>query len=197
MSIPIPYVMEQTNHGERSYDIYSRLLKDRIVFIGTEINDTLANSVTAQLLFLSSQDPDKDISMYINSPGGSISAGFAIMDTMHHIKPDIQTICTGMAASFGAVLLLAGTKGKRVALPHAEIMLHQPLGGMKGQASDMDIYAQRILKQRKQLNQLIANRCGQPYDKVAHDTERDYFMSASEAKTYGVIDSVLGQEAAS
>ncbi|MBM7840816.1 ATP-dependent Clp protease protease subunit [Alkalihalobacillus xiaoxiensis] len=197
MSIPIPYVMEQTNHGERSYDIYSRLLKDRIVFIGTEINDTLANSVTAQLLFLSSQDPDKDISMYINSPGGSISAGFAIMDTMHHIKPDIQTICTGMAASFGAVLLLAGTKGKRVALPHAEIMLHQPLGGMKGQASDMDIYAQRILKQRKQLNQLIANLCGQPYDKVAHDTERDYFMSASEAKTYGVIDSVLGQEAAS
>ncbi|GAF13924.1 ATP-dependent Clp protease proteolytic subunit [Bacillus sp. JCM 19045] len=197
MSIPIPYVMEQTNHGERSYDIYSRLLKDRIVFIGTEINDTLANSVTAQLLFLSSQDPDKDISMYINSPGGSISAGFAIMDTMHHIKPDIQTICTGMAASFGAVLLLAGTKGKRVALPHSEIMLHQPLGGMKGQASDMDIYAQRILKQRKQLNQLIANRCGQPYDKVAHDTERDYFMSASEAKTYGVIDSVLGQEAAS
>ncbi|GAF19632.1 ATP-dependent Clp protease proteolytic subunit [Bacillus sp. JCM 19046] len=189
--------MEQTNHGERSYDIYSRLLKDRIVFIGTEINDTLANSVTAQLLFLSSQDPDKDISMYINSPGGSISAGFAIMDTMHHIKPDIQTICTGMAASFGAVLLLAGTKGKRVALPHSEIMLHQPLGGMKGQASDMDIYAQRILKQRKQLNQLIANRCGQPYDKVAHDTERDYFMSASEAKTYGVIDSVLGQEAAS
>lgn len=197
MSVPMPYVVEQTKHGERSYDIYSRLLKDRIVFIGSEINDTLANSVTAQLLFLTSQDPDKDISMYINSPGGSISAGFAIMDTMNHVKPDVQTICTGMAASFGAVLLLAGTKGKRVALPHAEIMLHQPLGGMKGQASDMDIYAKRILKQRQELNQLIAERCGQSYEKVAYDTERDYFMSASEAKDYGVIDSILNKEASS
>ncbi|WP_054710607.1 ATP-dependent Clp protease proteolytic subunit [Bacillus sp. JCM 19041] len=197
MSVPIPYVMEQTKHDERSYDIYSRLLKDRIVFIGSEINDTLANSVTAQLLFLTSQDPDKDISMYINSPGGSISAGFAIMDTMNHIKPDVQTICTGMAASFGAVLLLAGTKGKRVALPHAEIMLHQPLGGMKGQASDMDIYTKRILKQRHELNQLIAERCSQSYEKVAYDTERDYFMSASEAKDYGVIDSILKKEASS
>ncbi|MFA1821094.1 ATP-dependent Clp protease proteolytic subunit [Virgibacillus oceani] len=191
MSVPIPYVMEQTNHGERSYDIYSRLLKDRIVFIGSEINDTIANSVTAQLLFLSSQDSDKDISMYINSPGGSISAGFAILDTMNHIKPDVQTICTGLAASFGAVLLLAGTKGKRVALPHAEIMLHQPLGGMKGQATDMDIYAKRILKQRQELNQLIADRCGQSYEKVASDTERDFFMSAREAKDYGIIDSIL------
>lgn len=194
MSVPIPYVMEQTNHGERSYDIYSRLLKDRIVFIGSEINDTLANSVTAQLLFLASQDSKKEISMYINSPGGSISAGFAIMDTMNHIQPDVQTICTGLAASFGAVLLLAGTKGKRTALPHAEIMLHQPLGGMKGQATDMDIYAKRILKQRQELNQLIANRCEQSYEKVASDTERDFFMSAREAKDYGIIDSILGEE---
>lgn len=196
MSVPIPYVMEQTNQGERSYDIYSRLLKDRIVFIGSEINDTLANSVTAQLLFLTSQDPEKGISMYINSPGGSISAGFAIMDTMHHIKPDVQTICTGLAASFGAVLLLAGTEGKRLALPHAEIMLHQPLGGMKGQATDMDIYAKRILKQRQELNQLIAARCGQSYEKVVFDTERDFFMSAREAKDYGIIDSILGEESA-
>ncbi|MDQ0207502.1 ATP-dependent Clp protease proteolytic subunit [Alkalicoccobacillus murimartini] len=195
MSVPIPYVMEQTNLGERSYDIYSRLLKDRIVFVGSEINDTLANSLTAQLLFLSSQDADKDISMYINSPGGSISAGFAIMDTMNHIKPDVQTICTGLAASFGAVLLLAGTKGKRLALPHAEIMLHQPLGGMKGQATDMDIYAKRILKQRQELNQLIADRCGQPYKKIASDTERDFFLSAKEAKDYGIIDSILGEGA--
>lgn len=194
MSVPIPYVIEQTNQGERSYDIYSRLLKDRIVFIGSEINDTLANSVTAQLLFLASQDSKKDISMYINSPGGSISAGFAIMDTMNHIKSDVQTICTGLAASFGAVLLLAGTKGKRVALPHAEIMLHQPLGGMKGQATDMNIYAKRILKQRRELNQLIADRCGQAYEKVASDTERDFFMSATEAKEYGIIDSILGEE---
>ncbi|MBN6204981.1 ATP-dependent Clp protease proteolytic subunit [Ralstonia pickettii] len=194
MSVPIPYVIEQTNQGERSYDIYSRLLKDRIVFIGSEINDTLANSVTAQLLFLASQDSKKDISMYINSPGGSISAGFAIMDTMNHIKSDVQTICTGLAASFGAVLLLAGTKGKRVALPHAEIMLHQPLGGMKGQATDMNIYAKRILKQRQELNQLIADCCGQAYEKVASDTERDFFMSAKEAKEYGIIDSILGEE---
>lgn len=194
MSVPIPYVIEQTSQGERSYDIYSRLLKDRIVFIGSEINDSLANSVTAQLLFLSSQDSKKDISMYINSPGGSISAGFAIMDTMNHIKSDVQTICTGLAASFGAVLLLAGTKGKRVALPHAEIMLHQPLGGMKGQATDMNIYAKRILKQRQELNQLIADRCGQAYEKVASDTERDFFMSATEAKEYGIIDSILGEE---
>src|SRR5690625_1549709 len=194
MSIPIPYVMEQTNHGEKSYDIYSRLLKDRIVFIGSEINDTLANSVTAQLLFLASQDADKDIAMYINSTGCSISAGFAIMDTMNHIKPDVQTICTGLAGSFGAVLLLAGSKGNRMALPHAEIMLHQPLGGMKGQATDMDIYTKRILKQRQELNQLIADRCGQPYEKVAADTERDFFMSANEAKDYGIIESILGEK---
>ncbi|WP_078393294.1 ATP-dependent Clp protease proteolytic subunit [Shouchella patagoniensis] len=191
MSIPIPYVMEQTKNGERSYDIYSRLLKDRIVFIGTEINDTLANSVTAQLLFLASEDPDKDISIYINSPGGSISAGFSILDTLTYIKPDIQTICTGMAASFAAVLLVAGTKGKRFALPHAEVMIHQPLGGMKGQATDMDIYARRILQQRKELNQFLAKHTGQSVEKIAIDSERDFFMTATEAQTYGMVDSIL------
>ncbi|GIN14580.1 ATP-dependent Clp protease proteolytic subunit [Shouchella clausii] len=191
MSTPIPYVMEQTHYGERSYDIYSRLLKDRIIFIGDEITDPLANSVTAQLLFLASTDPEKDISIYINSPGGSVSAGFAILDTMLYIKPDIQTICTGMAASFAAVLLVGGTKGKRCALPHAEVMIHQPHGGMKGQASDMDIYAQRILKQRKEINHFIAERTGQTPEKIANDSERDYFMSAAEAKDYGVIDNIL------
>ncbi|MBR7794695.1 MULTISPECIES: ATP-dependent Clp protease proteolytic subunit [Virgibacillus] len=192
MNVPIPYVVEQSDHGERSYDIYSRLLKDRIVFIGSEIDDTLANAVTAQLLFLASQDPKKDISMYINSPGGSVSAGFSILDTMNHIKPDVQTICTGMAASFGAVLLIGGTKGKRIALPHSEVMIHQPHGGMKGQASDMNIYANRIIKQRREINQLIADRSGQPYEKIAHDTERDFFMSAKEAKEYGIVDTILG-----
>ncbi|GAA0413278.1 MAG: ATP-dependent Clp protease proteolytic subunit [Bacillota bacterium] len=192
MNVPIPYVVEQSDHGERSYDIYSRLLKDRIVFIGSEIDDTLANAVTAQLLFLASQDPKKDISMYINSPGGSVSAGFSILDTMNHIKPDVQTICTGMAASFGAVLLIGGTKGKRIALPHSEVMIHQPHGGMKGQASDMNIYANRIIKQRREINQLIADRSGQPYEKIAQDTERDFFMSAKEAKEYGIVDTILG-----
>lgn len=191
MSIPIPYVMEQTKNGERSYDIYSRLLKDRIVFIGSEINDTLANSVTAQLLFLASEDPEKDISIYINSPGGSISAGFSILDTLTYIKPDIQTICTGMAASFAAVLLVAGTKGKRFALPHAEVMIHQPLGGMKGQATDMDIYARRILQQRKELNQFLAKHTGQSVEKIAIDSERDFFMTATEAQAYGMVDSIL------
>ncbi|WP_067842697.1 ATP-dependent Clp protease proteolytic subunit [Amphibacillus sediminis] len=193
MSVAIPYVVEQSHLGERSYDIYSRLLKDRIIFIGSEIDDTLANSVTAQLLFLASQDSEADISMYINSPGGSISAGFAIMDTMEHIKADVQTICIGMAASFAAVLLIAGAKGKRYALPHSEIMLHQPLGGMKGQATDMDIYARRIIKQRQAINQLIADRSGQPYEKVANDTERDFFMSAQQAKDYGIVDQILVQ----
>ncbi|WBX80953.1 ATP-dependent Clp protease proteolytic subunit [Virgibacillus salarius] len=192
MNVPIPYVVEQSDHGERSYDIYSRLLKDRIVFIGSEIDDTLANAVTAQLLFLASQDPKKDISMYINSPDGSVSAGFSILDTMNHIKPDVQTICTGMAASFGAVLLIGGTKGKRIALPHSEVMIHQPHGGMKGQASDMNIYANRIIKQRREINQLIADRSGQPYEKIAQDTERDFFMSAKEAKEYGIVDTILG-----
>ncbi|WP_054708366.1 ATP-dependent Clp protease proteolytic subunit [Bacillus sp. JCM 19041] len=191
MSVPIPYVMEQTKNGERSYDIYSRLLKDRIVFIGSEINDTLANSVTAQLLFLASEDPEKDISIYINSPGGSISAGFSILDTLTYIKPDIQTICTGMAASFAAVLLVAGTKGKRFALPHAEVMIHQPLGGMKGQATDMDIYARRILQQRKELNQFLAKHTGQPVEKIAIDSERDFFMTATEAQAYGMVDSIF------
>ncbi|SEO13581.1 ATP-dependent Clp protease proteolytic subunit ClpP [Amphibacillus marinus] len=191
MSIPIPYVIDQTATGERSYDIYSRLLKDRIIFIGSEINDALANSVTAQLLFLDSQDTQADISIYINSPGGSISAGFAMLDTMEHVRADIKTICIGMAASFGALLLLAGTEGKRYALPNAEIMLHQPSGGVKGQATDMNIYARRILKQRQAINQLIADRTGQPVDKVATDVERDYFLSAHEAKAYGVVDHIL------
>ncbi|CDQ41205.1 MULTISPECIES: ATP-dependent Clp protease proteolytic subunit [Virgibacillus] len=191
MSVPIPYVVEQSNHGERSYDIYSRLLKDRIVFIGSEIDDTLANSITAQLLFLASQDAKADISMYINSPGGSVSAGFSILDTMTHIKPDVQTICTGMAASFAAVLLVGGTKGKRIALPHSEVMIHQPHGGMKGQAADMNIYAKRIINQRKEINQFIAEKSGQPYEKIAKDTDRDFFLSAEEAKAYGIVDKIL------
>ncbi|MFB4169051.1 ATP-dependent Clp endopeptidase proteolytic subunit ClpP [Virgibacillus sp. JSM 102003] len=187
----IPYVIEQSSHGERSYDIYSRLLKDRIIMVSDEINDHMANSVVAQLLFLAANDADKDISLYINSPGGSTSAGFAIYDTMQYIKPDISTICTGMSASFAAMLLLAGTKGKRYALPNSEIMLHQPLGGARGQATDIDISAKRIIKLRKQLNQLIAERTGQPVEKVAVDTDRDYFLSAKEAKDYGIIDAIV------
>ncbi|WP_047981862.1 ATP-dependent Clp endopeptidase proteolytic subunit ClpP [Ornithinibacillus contaminans] len=187
----IPYVIEQSSRGERSYDIYSRLLKDRIIIIGDEINDQVANSVVAQLLFLEADDPEKDISIYINSPGGSTSAGFAIFDTMEHIKPDISTICTGMAASFGAMLLIAGTKGKRYALPNSEIMIHQPLGGAKGQATDIEISAKRILKLRSHTNEIIAERTGQPVDKVAHDTDRDYFMSAEEAQDYGIIDKII------
>ena len=188
----IPYVIEQTKLGERSYDIYSRLLKDRIIMIGQEINDQVANSVVAQLLFLAAEDADKDISIYINSPGGSTSAGFAILDTMNYIKPDVQTICIGLAASFGALLLLSGAEGKRFALPNSEIMIHQPLGGTQGQATEIEISARRILKLKEHINQIIANKTGQPVEKVAKDTERDYFMSAEEAKTYGIVDGIIG-----
>jgi ATP-dependent Clp protease, protease subunit len=187
----IPYVIEQSNRGERSYDIYSRLLKDRIIMIGEEINDAVANNVVAQLLFLAADNPEKDISIYINSPGGSTSAGFAIFDTMQYIKPDVRTICTGMAASFGAMLLLAGTKGKRMALPNSEIMIHQPLGGARGQATEIEISAKRILKLREHINHIISERTGQPVEKVAKDTDRDYFMSAEEAKEYGIIDEII------
>lgn len=187
----IPYVIEQSNRGERSYDIYSRLLKDRIIMIGEEINDAVANNVVAQLLFLAADQPEKDISIYINSPGGSTSAGFAIYDTMQYIKPDVRTICTGMAASFGAMLLLAGTKGKRMALPNSEIMIHQPLGGARGQATEIEISAKRIIKLREHINQIISDRTGQPVEKVSRDTDRDYFMSAEEAKEYGIIDEII------
>ncbi|MEI4828353.1 ATP-dependent Clp endopeptidase proteolytic subunit ClpP [Bacillus sp. FJAT-53711] len=188
----IPYVIEQTKLGERSYDIYSRLLKDRIIMIGQEINEQVASSVVAQLLFLAAEDAEKDISIYINSPGGSTSAGFAILDTMNYIKPDVQTICIGLAASFGALLLLAGAEGKRFALPNSEIMIHQPLGGTQGQATEIEISARRILKLKEHINQIIADKTGQPIEKVANDTERDYFMSAEEAKTYGIVDGIIG-----
>ncbi|RFU60158.1 ATP-dependent Clp endopeptidase proteolytic subunit ClpP [Bacillus sp. V59.32b] len=187
----IPYVIEQSSRGERSYDIYSRLLKDRIIMIGDEINDALANSIVAQLLFLEADNPEKDISLYINSPGGSTSAGFAIFDTMQYIKPDIRTICTGMAASFGAMLLIAGTKGKRFALPNSEIMIHQPLGGARGQATEIEISARRILKLREHINSIISERTGQPVEKVARDSDRDYYMSAEEAKEYGIVDEII------
>ena len=187
----IPYVIEQSGKGERSYDIYSRLLKDRIIMVSDEVNDQMANSIVAQLLFLAADDPDKDISLYINSPGGSTSAGFAIFDTMEYINPDVRTICTGMAASFGAMLLLAGAKGKRFALPNSEIMIHQPLGGARGQATDLEISAKRILKLREHINEIIAEKTGQSVEKVAVDTDRDYFMSAYEAKEYGIIDEII------
>ncbi|MGG3914142.1 ATP-dependent Clp endopeptidase proteolytic subunit ClpP [Rossellomorea vietnamensis] len=187
----IPYVIEQSSKGERSYDIYSRLLKDRIIMVSDEVNDQMANSIVAQLLFLAADDPEKDISLYINSPGGSTSAGFAIFDTMEYISPDVRTICTGMAASFGAMLLLAGTKGKRFALPNSEIMIHQPLGGARGQATDLEISAKRILKLREHINEIIAEKTGQSVEKVAIDTDRDYFMSAYEAKEYGIIDEII------
>lgn len=187
----IPTVIEQTNRGERAYDIYSRLLKDRIIFLGTGINDQVANSVVAQLLFLAAEDPDKDISLYINSPGGSITAGMAIYDTMQFIKPDVSTICVGMAASMGAFLLTAGAPGKRYALPNSEVMIHQPLGGAQGQASDIQIAANRILKMRDSLNRIIADRSGQPLERVEKDTDRDYFMTAQEAKDYGLVDRVI------
>ncbi|MGE7904498.1 ATP-dependent Clp endopeptidase proteolytic subunit ClpP [Peribacillus sp. NPDC094092] len=190
----IPYVIEQSGKGERSYDIYSRLLKDRIIMIGEEITDHLANSVVAQLLFLAADAPEKEITIFINSPGGSTSAGFAIYDTMQYIKPDIRTVCTGMAASFGAMLLLAGTKGKRCALPNSEIMLHQPLGGARGQATEIEITARRILKLKDHINQIISERTGQPIEKVAKDTDRDYFLSAHEAKDYGIIDEIIVQD---
>lgn len=187
----VPIVVEQNNRGERSYDIYSRLLKERIIFLGEEVNDITANLVVAQLLFLEAEDPDKDIQLYINSPGGSITSGFAIYDTIQYIKPDVSTICIGMAASMGAFLLAAGEKGKRFALPNAEIMIHQPLGGMQGQAEDIRIHAERIVKTREQINRILSERTGQPYDKIARDTDRDFFMSAEEAKKYGIIDEVI------
>jgi ATP-dependent Clp protease protease subunit len=187
----IPIVVEQTNRGERSYDIYSRLLKDRIIFLGSPINDAVANLVVAQLLFLDAEDPDKDIHLYINSPGGSITAGMAIYDTMQYVKADIQTICIGMAASMGAFLLAAGTKGKRYALPNSEVMIHQPLGGAEGQATDIEIRAKRILRMRDRINEILAERTGQPLEKIEQDTDRDYFMTAEEAKEYGLIDHVI------
>lgn len=187
----IPTVIEQTNRGERAYDIYSRLLKDRIIMLGTQIDDNVANAVVAQLLFLAAEDSEKDISIYINSPGGSITAGMAIFDTMQYIKPKVSTICIGMAASMGSFLLTAGEIGKRYALPNSEIMIHQPLGGMQGQASDMEIHAKRILKIREKLNHIYADRTGQTYEAIARDTDRDNFMSAEEAKKYGLIDEIL------
>ena len=187
----VPYVVEQTNRGERSYDIFSRLLNDRIVFLGEEVNATTASLVVAQLLYLEAQDPDKDIQLYINSPGGSVTAGMAIYDTMQYIKCDVSTICIGMAASMGAFLLAGGTKGKRMALPNAEIMIHQPSGGAKGQATEIQIAAENILKTKKKLNEIIAANTGKPIEQVAQDTERDYYMSAEEAKEYGIIDSII------
>ena len=187
----VPTVVEQTGRGERAYDIYSRLLKDRIIFLSDEVNDTTASLVVAQLLFLEAEDPDKDIHLYINSPGGSVTAGMAIYDTMQYIKPDVSTICIGMAASMGAFLLNAGAKGKRCALPNSEIMIHQPLGGAKGQATDIEIHAKWILKIKERLNKILSERTGQPIEKIQEDTERDNFMSAQEAKEYGLIDEVI------
>ncbi len=187
----VPYVIEQTSRGERSYDIYSRLLKDRIIFLADEVNDTTASIIVAQLLFLAAEDPDKDIHFYINSPGGSISAGLAIYDTMQYIKPDVSTICVGMAASMGAFLLAGGQKGKRFALPNSEIMIHQPLGGARGQASDIQIHAEHILKTKKKMNEMLAENTGKPVEQVAKDTDRDNFLSAQEAMEYGLIDKIV------
>jgi ATP-dependent Clp protease protease subunit len=189
----IPYVVEQTSRGERSYDIFSRLLNDRIIFLSEEVNDATASLVVAQLLYLEAQDPDKDIQFYINSPGGSVTAGMAIFDTMRYIKCDVATICVGMAASMGAFLLAAGAKGKRYALPNAEIMIHQPSGGAQGQATDIQIQAERILQMKKNLNTILAERTGQSYETIARDTERDNFMTAQQAMEYGLIDQVLTQ----
>ena len=193
MSMLIPMVVEQTSRGERSYDIYSRLLKDRVLFLGGQVDDNLANLVIAQLLFLESEDPDKDIHLYINSPGGSVTAGLAIYDTMQYIKCDIETICIGMAASMGSFLLSGGTKGKRLALPNAEIMIHQPSGGARGQATEIQIAAEHILKTRQKLNEILAENTGQPLDVIRVDTERDNFMTAQEAKEYGLIDEVIAR----
>jgi ATP-dependent Clp protease protease subunit len=187
----VPMVIEQSGRGERAYDIYSRLLRERVVFLVGPVNDASANLVVAQLLFLESENPDKDISFYINSPGGSVSAGMSIFDTMQFIKPDVSTLCMGMAASMGAFLLAAGAKGKRFALPNSKIMIHQPLGGTQGQATDIEIHAREILKTREQLNRILAERSGQPLEKIQTDTERDYYMSADEAANYGLIDKVL------
>lgn len=187
----VPMVVEQTNRGERSFDIFSRLLKERIIFLGHEVSDVTANLVVAQLLFLEAEDPDKDIQLYINSPGGSITAGMAIYDTMNYIKSDVSTICIGMAASMGAFLLAAGEKGKRFALPNAEIMIHQPLGGTQGQAEDIRIHAERILRARDTINRILAERTGKPLEVIQKDTDRDFFMEAEEAKKYGIIDEVI------
>ena len=187
----VPYVIEQTSRGERNYDIYSRLLKDRIIFLGEEVNETTASLVVAQLLFLESEDPGKDIQLYINSPGGMVTAGLAIYDTMQYIKCDVSTICIGLAASMGAFLLAGGTKGKRYALPNAEIMIHQPSGGAKGQATEIESAAENILKTKKRLNEILAANTGKPYETIAADTERDHYMSAQEAADYGLIDGVI------
>ena len=190
----IPTVIETTNRGERAYDIYSRLLKDRIIMLGSAIDDNVANSIVSQLLFLQAQDSEKDIYLYINSPGGSVTAGFAIYDTIQHIKPDVQTICIGMAASMGSFLLAAGAKGKRFALPNAEVMIHQPLGGAQGQATEIEIAANNILKTREKLNKILAERTGQSIEKIQKDTDRDNFLTADEAKAYGLIDNVMQPE---
>jgi ATP-dependent Clp protease protease subunit len=190
----VPMVIEQTNRGERSFDIYSRLLKERIIFLGDEVNDVTASLVMAQLLFLESEDPDKDIYLYINSPGGSVTSGMAIFDTMQYIKSDVSTICIGMAASMGAFLLAGGAKGKRFALPNSEIMIHQPLGGTRGQATDIKIHADHILKTKAKINEILSERTGQPLDKIERDTERDFFMSAEEAKKYGIIDEIMARK---
>ncbi|EOB8482774.1 TPA: ATP-dependent Clp endopeptidase proteolytic subunit ClpP [Staphylococcus aureus] len=190
----IPTVIETTNRGERAYDIYSRLLKDRIIMLGSQIDDNVANSIVSQLLFLQAQDSEKDIYLYINSPGGSVTAGFAIYDTIQHIKPDVQTICIGMAASMGSFLLAAGAKGKRFALPNAEVMIHQPLGGAQGQATEIEIAANHILKTREKLNRILSERIGQSIEKIQKDTDRDNFLTAEEAKEYGLIDEVMVPE---
>jgi len=195
--IPMPYVVEQTHRGERSYDIYSRLLKDRIVFLGTPVDDDVANVVIAQLLFLESEDPDKDISLYINSPGGSVTAGLAIYDTMQYVKPAVATICLGQAASMGAFLLSGGAPGKRSAVPNARIMIHQPMGGFSGQATDIEIQAKEILRLKARLNEILAKHTRQPIERIEKDTERDYFMGAGEAKEYGIIDEVIFHKKAS
>ena len=193
MSYLVPMVVEQTNRGERSYDIYSRLLKDRIILLGDEVNNATANAIIAQLLFLEADDPDKDISIYINSPGGSVTAGLAIFDTMNYIKPDVSTVCLGMAASMGAFLLAAGAKGKRFALPNSEIMIHQPMGGASGQATDIAIHAEHILRTRETLNKILAERTGQSLEQIRQDTERDNFMTAEQAKAYGLVDEVMSK----
>jgi ATP-dependent Clp protease, protease subunit len=194
--IPMPYVVEQTHRGERSYDIYSRLLKDRIVFLGTPVDDDVANVITAQMLFLESEDPDKDINLYINSPGGVVSAGMAIFDTMQYVKPQVSTICLGQAASMGAFLLSGGAPGKRFALPNARIMIHQPSGGSQGQATDIEIQAKEIVRLKKRLNEIMAKNTKQPLERIEKDTERDYFMSAIEAKEYGLVDEVISSKKA-
>ena len=191
MSVLVPMVIEQTSRGERSYDIYSRLLKDRIIFLGSQIDDHVANLIIAQMLFLEADDPDKDIRLYINSPGGSVTAGMAIYDTMRYICCDVSTICVGLAASMGAFLLAAGAEGKRFALPNSEIMIHQPSGGAQGQATDIEIQARRIIRVKEEINKILSERTGQPLEKITADTERDYFMSALEAKEYGLVDSVV------